>query len=135
MTPLARSLALLRRQGWLGDPVERWMPAYRKGSDGQVRQLPYGTRKDWLGFADALLFRRLDGSDPASTEWLALQATSGANVNAHLKHLAGLAEVRAFLACPGHRLCVHGWRKPSKTLRTWRLREEEITLARLEEQR
>ena len=66
MTPTARSLALLRSQGWVGDIVERWIGGGK-----------FHVRKDFLGFADLVLLKD-DGH--GFTMALAVQATSGTNV-------------------------------------------------------
>lgn len=108
MTPTARSLKLLRDQGWMPGVVER-----RDGA---------GISHDFLGLWDILALR--DG------QVLAVQATSYANVNARLnkitadEHAAALAECRK----AGWGLEIHGWRKPAPPKRRrWDLRLVDVS--------
>ena len=70
MTPSGRSLMLLRRQGYLAETVERWIPRVNR-------------RRDLFGFADLLAVH------PRDRLFLLVQATSLGNVAARLKKAKG----------------------------------------------
>lgn len=107
-SPTARSLELLRERGYRADVVERTI------------RLPGGRmfKRDLFGGFDIVAV--------GNGEIVLVQTTSGSNVSARLKKLADL-EALPLLREAGVRLLVHGWMKPTKTLRTWRLREEDIS--------
>ena len=90
MTPTARTLKMLRDGGWLAEVVERWNPHSR-------------TRHDLFGFADVLAVS-------PQGRIVAIQVTSGSNVSARVKKIAGEPRSRVWLAAGGH-VQVHGWRK------------------------
>lgn len=66
-SPTARSLAKLRKEGWLAEVVEKWNHITK-------------TRKDLWGFADILAIRE--------GEVLAVQATSYSNVSSRVKKIS-----------------------------------------------
>lgn len=89
MTPTARTLAKLRKEGWLAWVVEKWIP--------QTRQ-----RSDLFGFIDVLAIR--------GAETLGVQSTSGSNVSSRVRKIAEhdhVARVRE----AGWAIHVHGWAK------------------------
>jgi hypothetical protein len=91
MSPTARSLKLLRQQGYCCDVVERWLAAVRR-------------RRDYLGCIDIIACRR---GEPV----LAVQATSASNVAARLKKDVATPGLHVWLAT-GHAVFeVWGWRK------------------------
>jgi carbonic anhydrase len=103
VTPTARTLAFLRKAGWLAWVVEKWIP--------QTRQ-----RSDLFGFIDVLAIRE--------GETLAVQSTSGSNVSSRVKKITeheNVARVRA----AGWAIHVHGWRKNAKG--RWELREVDLS--------
>lgn len=89
MSPTARTLAKLRKEGWLAWVVEKWIP--------QTQQ-----RSDLFGFIDVLAIR--------GDETLAVQSTSRSNVSGRVRKITeheNLAAVRA----AGWSIHVHGWGK------------------------
>jgi hypothetical protein len=99
MTPTARTLALLRREGFIAAPVERWLPAV-------------GRRCDVWGFGDVL------AANPAARVVLIVQATTADHVAARLAKARGRAELAAWLSAGGA-FEVHGWRRLG---RRWNVR-------------
>jgi hypothetical protein len=87
MTPMQRSLAMLREQGWHCEIVERWNPHAR-------------VKQDLWGFVDILAIRG---------GLLAVQTTTGDHMAARIKKIqdSPLLELVANVA----RVEVHGWRK------------------------
>lgn len=116
MTPTARSLARMRKAGYLAGVTERWVSQARK-------------RVDLFGFIDVLAVK-----PPLSRgyKWavggdtLAIQATTGANAAARVTKIKALPEARTWLEC-GHRIEVHGWRLLKGTGR-WECRVVEVRL-------
>lgn len=108
MSPSARTLALLRKNGWTADITERFISQTR-------------TRKDLFGCIDIAAVR------PGET--LGVQATSGSNVSARIKKLQEVPGAKAWLE-GNNRLEVHGWRKLAKPVgRThWQCRIVELVL-------
>ncbi len=103
MTPTARSLALLARDGWLCAPVERW--------------LPYANvRKDLWGFGDVLACHPRDGL------FLIVQSTSADHVAHRLAKARGRPELALWLKAGGA-FQVHGWAKRDGR---WRCRVVEV---------
>lgn len=92
-TPTQRSLALLRKDGWIAEVVEKWIPATRR-------------RKDLWGFCDILCIRE-DGSV------LAVQTTSASNASSRVRKIAESENVGMVRKC-GIGIHVHGWKKNSK---------------------
>lgn len=67
------------------------------------------------------------GKTPETRGQLVLvQTTDATNVSKRLDKIAENAFV-PLLREAGIRLLVHGWAKPTKTIRTWRLREEDVS--------
>ena len=91
-SPTARTLALLRQEGWTAQVVERWNP-YAK------------VRHDLFACIDVLA---INGSVV-----LGVQATSGSNVSARLSKIASLPSAALWKASGGL-LEVWGWRKVGK---------------------
>ncbi len=89
MTPTARTLAALRKEGYVAGVVERWN-AHTK------------TRSDFLGCIDIIAVRE--------GETLGIQATSVANQTSRMKKLQGHDGAAAWLSA-GNRLEVWGWGK------------------------
>lgn len=90
MTPTQRSLAKLRAEGCdLVQVVEKWNPHAR-------------IRQDLFGVVDILAIR--DG------QTIAIQSTSGTNVNARVTKIAE-SEAIAHIRKAGWTFHVHGWRK------------------------
>ena len=111
MSPTARSLAYLRKQGFHAYVVERWIPRAR-------------VRKDVAGFMDILAWRSVDQTV------LAVQSTTGAHVANRVEKIAyGLApaDQAAFLDWKhlGNLAVVHGWslQGPRGKRKLWTLRE------------
>ena len=91
MTPTQRSLAALRKLGYLVEVVEKWNSFTR-------------TRKDLWGWADLLAIRR--------GEVLAVQVTSEGVANRVKKVMD--SETIGLVREAGVRVEVHGWRKNVK---------------------
>ncbi len=108
MSPTQRSLAELKKRGYLPYIVERWNPF------AHIRQ-------DLYGFIDLVAIK---GDSPGV---LAVQTTSGSNVSARIQKIHESAAAKIWLAA-GNRIVVHGWRKVgSKGKRKlWELREVPI---------
>ena len=99
MTPTARSLALLRSQGWVGDVVERWI------GGGKFR-----VRKDFLGFADIVGIQLYSGPYDLKVRAVAVQATSGTNIAHRLAKMRETPGAVEWLRAGGM-IEIHGWAK------------------------
>lgn len=99
-SPTQRSLQYLRGGAWRVAVVEKWNPHAR-------------IRQDLFGCGDLLAIK--PGRRP-----LLVQATSASNVAARVTKIRELEHLPELLSVFG--LEVHGWAKPTKTLRQWRLR-------------
>ena len=89
MSPTAKSLAYLRKQGFLCAVVESWIPRCN-------------LRRDLFGFADILAVNSVN------KKFLLVQTTSLGNVSARLKKARGRHELLIWLRAGG-RFAVHGW--------------------------
>lgn len=98
-SPTQRTLALLRKRGYIAAVVERWNPHAR-------------VRHDLFGIVDVLGIRE--------GETLAVQCTSSSNVSSRVAKIADCEAVPVIRAA-GWSLHVHGWRKNSKG--RWECRE------------
>lgn len=102
--PTSRTLEELRRRGWPAGVVERWKPGFRDDkATGRKELIPYGTRVDFLGFADIMA---LDGQPG----YLAIQACAGASLAARLQKALAVPELKDHLAA-GNRFQVWAWRQ------------------------
>lgn len=114
ISPTQRTLAELRKLGYLAATVEHWNPHAR-------------IRQDLFGCIDVLAVGMGEafGWDAAHT--LAVQATSGSHVSSRLAKLRGeeLAPRVEKLKAAGWRVEVWGWRKSAKSKR-WELRRERL---------
>lgn len=108
-SPTARTLALLRCEGYTAQVVERWNPHAR-------------IRQDLFGVIDVVAIRADE------TGVLGIQATSGDNVSARLHKAKDAEALRTWLAA-GNRFEVWGWRKVKGR---WTVRKVPITLADFE---
>ena len=113
--PTARSLDKLRKDGWLAQVVEKWIPHTKR-------------RLDLFGCIDIIA---LDGKPGA----LGIQATSGSNVASRITKALAEPKLRSWLEA-GNRFEVWGWvkrkvKRGGKAMR-WELRTEPITLDALE---
>lgn len=103
-SPTSRTLEECRKRGWLPGVVERWKPGFRKDlKTGRLEQVPYGTRVDFLGFADLMV---LDGKGG----YLAIQACAGGDLTKRLYKAMDVPELKEHLA-QGNRFQVWGWRE------------------------
>jgi hypothetical protein len=111
-SPTSRSLELLRERGY-----EPWVV------EQTVRAGPLVFKRDLFNAWDVFAV----GKTPETRGQLVLvQTTSASNINARLDKIAANAFV-PLLREAGIRLLVHGWRPPTKTIREWRLREEDVS--------
>lgn len=103
MSPTARSLALLRHEGWQVAVVERWIPGAN-------------VRADLWHFADVL------ACHPRERRFLLVQATTVAHIGQRLAKVRARPEAAAWLEAGGS-IEVHGW-----CLRNgrWHLRRVEL---------
>jgi hypothetical protein len=108
MTPTARSLALLRRAGFLADVVERWIPRAN-------------VRRDLFGIGDVLAVH------PRRREILLLQVTSGAHVGDRLAKVRERPALKVWLLAGGQ-FEVWGWLRRGDRWRVKRLaiRDEDL---------
>jgi hypothetical protein len=125
MSPTARSLKKLRKEGWTASVVEKWIP--------QVKR-----RRDCFGF-DVLACKPIDPHCRPSERrepngpWIPLdgivgvQATSAANHSSRKAKLLKNAEAANWVAAGG-RLEVWSWRKSSRTRPQWICRTEALTM-------
>jgi hypothetical protein len=104
-SPTARTLAVLRREGYLAAVAEKWNPHSR-------------TRADLFGFADVLAVR-------AGAPVLAVQATSASNHAARVGKAQALPALRVWLLA-GCEFQVWSWRKSGNR---WCCRRQALTLA------
>jgi len=102
MTPTARTMALLRKEGWLPAVVEKRNPVTR-------------TLNDLYGFIDVIAIR--DG------ETLAVQTTSASNFTSRVKKITDHENVAAVRKA-GWGIHVHGW---SKVGRFWKCRIQDLS--------
>lgn len=98
-SPTQRTLAELRKRGYLAAVVEKWNPHAR-------------LRQDLFGLIDIIGIR--DG------ETIAVQATSGDNVSSRIAKIAE-SDKAGVIRKAGWRIVVHGWRKNAAG--RWTLRE------------
>lgn len=101
-SPTQRSLAEMRRRGYLADVTERWIPRAN-------------VRRDLFGFGDVLAV----GDD----EVVMVQATSRDNVSSRVRKIEQSETVGA-VRKGGIRILVHGWFKQRGR---WRLREVDVS--------
>ena len=106
-SPTARTLQLLRREGYLAAVAEKWNPHSR-------------TRADLFGFADVLAVR-------AGAPVLAVQATSASNHAARVRKARDLPAMRVWLAA-GCAFEVWSW---AKRKGRWAVRRQALTPADL----
>lgn len=99
MSPTQRSLAHLRKAGYVAEVVEKKIPKVF-------------ITKDLFGFIDVLAIRE--------NEIVGVQATSGSNVAARVAKITDAPLVDAVRKA-GIRIVVHGWRKNANG--RWTLRE------------
>ena len=88
-SPTARTLDLLRREGFIAAVVEKWLPRVN-------------LRQDVWGFGDVL------AANPVNRVVLLIQATTADNVAHRLAKAKGKPELAAWLRSGG-RFEVHGW--------------------------
>ena len=89
MSPVEKSLKLLRKQGYTVAITERWNPFAK-------------VRQDLFGFCDLLAI--------APGEILAIQTTTRTNLSARRKKIAAEERSRKWLEAGG-RIQLHGWNK------------------------
>lgn len=101
-SPTQRSLAEMRKRGYLADVVEKWIPGAR-------------IRRDLYGFIDLLCIKE--------GEICGVQTTSDGHVAERIAKIAAHENVGAVRKA-GIRLLVHGWRKAGNR---WQLREVDVS--------
>jgi hypothetical protein len=113
-----RTLRALRVDGWMVQVVEKWIPAPSHPAGG--------VRKDLWGFGDVLAIKG-DVTLLVQTCRAADVATRLAKIRETTVRIGDGDDAREDLALPlvlraGWRVEIHGWAKPTKTLRRWRQR-------------
>jgi hypothetical protein len=91
MTPTARSLIYLRRQGFLVEPVERWLPGTQ-------------IRKDLFGCGDLI------AAHPRDKLIVLVQVTTADHIAHRLAKARARPELRDWIRAGGL-FSVHGWQK------------------------
>jgi hypothetical protein len=114
LTPTARTLALLRREGFIAAPVERWLPTVNK-------------RSDVWGFGDVL------AASPGARLVPIVQATTADHVAAQLAKAQARAELAAWPKAGGA-FEIHCWRKCSGRWHVRRVAVQAEDLAAVEVQ-
>lgn len=89
MSPTQRSLAKLRKEGWMVAIVEKW------NQWAKIRQ-------DLFGFIDLLAVK--------GDIVMAVQTTSGTNVSQRLAKIQNTQAAATWLESPYRTIVVHGWR-------------------------
>jgi hypothetical protein len=112
-SPTARTLKLLRAEGYLCEVVERWNPYAR-------------IRQDLFGFIDVLAVSGL--------ATVGIQATDGSDHARRRKKILGHKNAGAWLNGGARQLEVWSWDKqgPRGKRKLWTVRREAITLDMLE---
>ena len=107
-SPSARSLAWLRKEGYLGQRVEHWNSFARRSID-------------LFGVIDIVCLR------PGVPGVLGIQATTGSNVAARRTKCLASQALRAWLASQ-NQFEIHGWslRGPRGKRKTWTMTREII---------
>ncbi len=110
-SPTQRSLALLKKEGYLAAVTEHW------------NQFAF-IRQDLYGFIDVV------GIKETECGVLGVQTTSRGHIPDHLKKVLGIPAAKIWLAC-GNRIVLHGWSKKGKAgkRKLWEVFEQEITLS------
>ena len=108
MTPTARTLAALRRSGYLADVCERWI-------------LRANVRKDLFGILDIVAIRRGEAGV------LGIQTTTAPNMSARRRKAQECAALRTWLTA-GNRFELWAWVQCDGQ---WRVRREALTLPSL----
>jgi hypothetical protein len=113
-SPTARTLALLRADGWIAEVVEKWIPFAK-------------IRKDFAGCIDIICFRpprEIDigstQSEPAGAGIVGVQATSTGNLGARIKKSLAEPKLALWKQSGGRFACI-GWAKRGKRgeRKTW----------------
>jgi len=114
ISPTQRTLKLLRKEGWIAEVVEKWIPCTPAGFKGPIK------RRDLWG-CDVIACRALtlEGDGDTSAKFfdpgedygtlMFVQCTSDANVSARVKKLNAMPVTAILRNCA--RLEVHGWGK------------------------
>lgn len=102
MTPTQRSLKLLRERGYMAEVTERWNPYAR-------------VRHDLFSFIDILAVR--------GNETIGVQVTTATNMAARIAKINGLQSADLWHCQPYRTIVIHGWKRPTKTRRTWEVKE------------
>ena len=113
-SPTQRSLALLKKDGYSAQVVERFNPYAH-------------VRVDLFGFIDIVAVG--NGST------IGIQTTSAVNMSARVKKILLIPESKIWLEC-GNKIVVHGWaKKGAKDKRKlWCVNTKEVTLSDFEVQ-
>ena len=107
MRPTQRTLALIRKQGFVAQVVEHIVPRTF-------------IRRDLFNIIDILAIN--------TTYTIGIQTTSGSNVSARIAKAIESEQLRLWLSVPSRRFIIHGWRK-LKSSRRWECREIELTIS------
>jgi hypothetical protein len=106
-SPTQRSLARLRKEGYIVAVVEKWLPLFGKKKPGEPKKKGFGgIRVDLFGFADILGFR------VSPPDFLLVQTTtnSGSNFTSRIRKCEENGVASAWKLAGG-RIQIHGWSK------------------------
>jgi hypothetical protein len=118
ITPTKRTLDECRRRDWPAGVAERWKPGFRENRQtGEKEHIAYGTRVDFLGFADILV---LDGQPG----YLAIQACAGGDLQRRLQKAMDVPELIRHLEA-GNRFQVWAWREVWVTLKSGKAKRKQ----------
>ena len=122
MSPTARALAQLRKDGWLPAVVEKWNPGAR-------------VRQDLFGFIDIVALKRADSGGPG-IGLIGIQVTTTAHMADRLRKMTTppvSTSLKLWLLC-GLDAYIWGYAKtgPRGKRKTWTLTRRVVTLGDLE---
>ena len=114
-SPAQRSLAYLKKNGFIAAVVEKWNPYAR-------------VRQDLFGFIDIVAFDYFNG------KIFGVQTTSTGNMNARIKKIISIPEAKYWLQA-GATIFVHGWSKKGAAGRrkTYQIKVVEVKISDFKE--
>lgn len=116
-SPTQRSLALLRKEGFVAQVVEKYNPYAR-------------VRVDLFGFIDIVAIKKECGKCAGINGVVGVQTTSAAHIMERVRKILSIPESKIWLEC-GNKIIVHGWsKKGAKDKRKlWSVNTKEVLLS------
>jgi hypothetical protein len=116
-SPVQKSLAHLRKQGWTCCVVEKYLPP--RGT------MKFGRRIDAMGFGDLLACKKLDAGPKSKSGIALIQTTTKAHMAEHKVKILLLPEFGQWKEAGGITI-LHGWRKKGARgkRKLWEVSEE-----------